>query len=304
MSAVPSRRLGTEALLSAVAGIAVTLIATIATLQTDISRELFVGILFFLFASTVALAVYVAFWIQYSEVKAERLRLDGLRELEAYIPRLIRFRRRKDEFQIASNGEGTLRIECEVETPLGFSVPHVSLPVMSAVAGSDPPWTGVIPVRVAVDDADYNAAEVFVKRDRRFVADQSYVGRVIENWIVRIPVALNSEKRRCTFIVEARFRDAFRNVLNCEMCYTDICYVTDSIVVSIKPLDTMVIRCAPSANFHVEALQMEHDIVDLQESSEQSVSCSNVDRSRGVFWRSETAKLGYRYRLVIQGYVP
>lgn len=81
------------------------------------------------------------------------------------------------------------------------------------------------------------------------------------------------------------------------MCYTDVSYVTEDLTVVIRGTDGMKLEVSPFAPHRIEAQQL-MDLLDLPESQLPSRNCRLGD---GVVWRSQNAKLGYRYRIPVRG---
>jgi len=225
--------------------------------------------------------------------------LHHLRGLEAYVPQLIRFRRRADRFEVSERGDAELRIECDVELKTDTTMPWITIPMLSEVSADGKLWSSIKMKRVCVDGVEYDPSIAFLPRERRlFVGERHLEGRVVESGVIRVPVSLEPGHSRSSFVVELELLGAFEYIMKEEMCYTDVSYVTEELSVEVLGKDGMVINCSPYSDHRVQAMQLGMELIDIPESQHQSASCR---MGSGVHWRSETAKLGYRYRVPVRG---
>ncbi|MEU7382209.1 MULTISPECIES: hypothetical protein [unclassified Streptomyces] len=287
------------AFISAVVSVVLTIAGTLVGIRSSASQaELFLVLTWLLIAASIASGL-VALWLVADSIRKDVRKLAHLRDLEAYVPRLIRFRRRHDTFVIAGDGTATLRISCDVESPDAAVVPWISFPMIAEVAQDHPPWTSITVRRVSVDGVDSDPAIAFIQRERKIPAEPTALdGRLVESGAVRVPVSLEPGRTRCTFTVELDLFGAFDFIGHEEKCYTDVSYVTDNLEVTVTGRDGLAISCSPYAQNRVEAQQLGMEMPDAPESQLQSRYCRAGD---GVRWKTGQAKLGYRYAIPVRG---
>ncbi|MEB3958823.1 hypothetical protein OKJ48_00905 [Streptomyces kunmingensis] len=287
------------AFVSAMVSLVLTIAGTLVGLRSSASQAaLFLVLTWLLIAASLATAL-VAGWLVADSIRKSTHELAHLRDLEAYVPRLIRFRRRHDSFVIAGDGNATLKISCDVEAPDADVVPWISFPMIAEVPQDQPSWTSISVRRVCVDGVDADPSIAFIRRERKIPADAATLdGRLVESGAVRVPVSLDTGRRRCSFIVELELLNAFSFIGHEEKCYTDVSYVTDHLEVTITGYDGLRVSFSPYAHTRVEAQQLGMEMPDAPESQLQSRYCQATD---GVRWRTEQAKLGYRYAIPVRG---
>ncbi|CAM5240921.1 hypothetical protein SALBM311S_05987 [Streptomyces alboniger] len=287
------------AFISAVVSVVLTIAGTLVGLRSSASQAaLFLVLTWLLIAASIATGL-VAVWLLADSIRENVRDLAHLRDLEAYVPRLIRFRQRHDTFVIASDGNATLRISCDVESPDAAVVPWISFPMVAEIPQDHPPWTSISVRRVSVDGVESDPTVAFIRRERKIPAEPTAIdGRLVESGAVRVPVSLDPGRTRCSFTVELELSGAFGFVDHEEKCYTDVSYVTDNLEVTITGRDGLRISCSPYAQNRVEAQQLGMEMPDAPESQLQSRHCQMTD---GVRWKTAQAKLGYRYAIPVRG---
>ncbi|MFD8721855.1 hypothetical protein ACFV2H_28655 [Streptomyces sp. NPDC059629] len=288
------------AFISAVVSVVLTIAGTLVSLRSDASQAaLFLVLTWLLIAASIATGL-VGGWLLADSIRKNVRELAHLRDLEAYVPRLIRFRRRQDTFVISGDGNATLRISCDVESPDAAVVPWISFPMIAEVPQDHPPWTSIVVRRVSVNGVESDPTIAFVRRERKIPADPTALdGRLTESGAVRVPVSLDPGHTRCSFTVELELIGAFGCIDHEEKCYTDVSYVTDDLEVTIIGRDSLRLSCSPFAQTRVEAQQLGMEMPDTPESQLQSRYCRMTD---GVRWKTSQAKLGYRYAIPVRGH--
>ncbi|MBQ1088354.1 hypothetical protein [Streptomyces sp. B93] len=284
---------------SAVVSVILTIAGTLVGLRSSASQAaLFLILTWLLIAASIATGV-VAVWLLADSIRKDVRDLAHLRDLEAYVPRLIRFRQRRDTFVIGGDGNATLHISCQVESAESAVVPWISFPMIAEVSPDHTPWTSIVVRRVSVDGVDSDPTIAFVRRERKVPAEPTAAdGRLVESGAVRVPVSLAPGRTRCSFTVELELIGAFGFVGHEENCYTDVSYVTDVLEVTITGRDGLEVACSPYAQSRVEAQQLGMEMADMPESQLQSRYCHMAD---GVHWKTTQAKLGYRYAIPVRG---
>ncbi|MEU0199389.1 MULTISPECIES: hypothetical protein [unclassified Streptomyces] len=287
------------AFISAVVSIVLTIAGTLVSLRSSASQTgLFLVLTWLLITASIATGL-VGVWLLADRIRKGVRDLAHLRDLEAYVPQLIRFRQRHDTFVISRDGNATLRISCDVESPNAAVVPWISFPMIAEVPPENPPWTSVSVLRVSVDGVESDPAIAFIRRERKIPADPTALdGRLVESGAVRVPVSLDPGRTRCSFTVELELCGAFGFIEREEKCYTDVSYVTESLEVTITGRDGLSISSSPYAQNRVEAQQLGMEMPDAPESHLQSRYCRTAD---GVRWKTAQAKLGYRYAIPVRG---
>ncbi|KOU59134.1 hypothetical protein ADK57_34545 [Streptomyces sp. MMG1533] len=287
------------AFVSAVLSVALTITGTLVGLRSQASQgELFLVLTWILITTSVVSGA-VAMWILADSIRKNVRELEHLRNLEDYMPQLVRFRRRHDTFVIRSDGDALLSITCDVESPTAAFVPWISFATTAEVARGGPEWESIQVRRVCVDGVDADPAVSFVKLYRKIPVDESSVnGRLVEVGAVRIPVSLDSGRTRCSFDVELELRGAFTYIDQEEKCYAEVPHVTDELRVIIKGEDGLRISCSPFAEHRVKATLLSTEMPDLVESQVQSAYCQMSDEVR---WVTKNAKVGYSYAIAVRG---
>ncbi|MEU7061253.1 hypothetical protein [Streptomyces sp. NPDC046197] len=288
------------AFISAVISVVLTIAGTLVGLRSSASQAaLFLVLTWLLIVASIATAL-VAVWLLADSIRKNVRALAHLRDLEAYVPRLIRFRRRHDTFVIASDGNATLRISCDVESPDADVVPWISFPMIAEVPPDHAPWSSISVRRVTVNGVESDPTIAFIRRERKIPAEATALdGRLVESGAVRVPVSLDPGRTRCSFTVELELIGAFGFIDHEEKCYTDVSYVTDDLEVTILGQDSLSVSCSPFAQTRVEAQQLGMEMPDAPESQLQSRYCQMTD---GVRWKTSQAKLGYRYAIPVRGH--
>jgi hypothetical protein len=198
------------AFISAVVSIVLTIAGTLVSLRSSASQTaLFLVLTWLLITASIATGL-VAVWLLADRIRKGVRDLAHLRDLEAYVPQLIRFRHRHDTFVISGDGNATLRISCDVESPNAAVVPWISFPMIAEVPPENPAWTSVSVLRVSVDGVESDPTVAFIRRERKIPADPTALdGRLVESGAVRVPVSLDPGRTRCSFTVELELCGAF-----------------------------------------------------------------------------------------------
>lgn len=278
-----------------------TIAATLVSLRSDASREsLFLVLSWTMYVAAGCTFVIVG-WILLNTIKVSVRELHHLTELEAHVPRLIRFRRRSERVHISTAGDALVHIECEVEATSGASAPWLTFPFCAAVDPDGPEWQSFSIRRVSVDGVNFDPVSTFIKRSRSRILNNPRFDRIIlEEGGVRVPISLEPNRRRCTFAIEVEWPRAYAAILDADLeddsYLSDIAYVTDEIDVHICTIDKLQLSCSSRADYRVQATQINGEVLDTAESQLQSANCS---MGSGVHWRSTSAKIGYRYEIPI-----
>jgi len=278
-----------------------TIAATLVSLRSDASREsLFLVLSWTMYASAACTAIVFG-WILLDSIRHSLRELSHLSELEAHVPRLIRFRRRLEQVQISIDGDALIRYECEVESAPGASAPWLTFPILCGADPDGPEWQSFSIKEVSVDGVEFDPALALTKKARsRILNNPRFEHIVLEEGAVRVPISLEPNRRRCTFVIEVEMARMYASILNADLqedsYFADIAYITDEISVHIKGVDNLRLFCSSRADYRVQASQFSGELLDTTESHLQSASCS---MSRGVQWRSTSAKIGYRYEIPI-----
>lgn len=299
----PQRSEGVSAALaafvSAVLSVVLTIAGTLVGLSSDASKSAVFLVLTWVLIVTSIATGGAALWLLADSVRKQVRALAHLRELDAYVPQLIRFRRRHDTFVIDSGGDASVQMACEVESPEAAVVPWLLFTMIAEVPEDRPEWSSIVVRRVCVDGVESDPAVAFVKRHRQILVDSSSInGRAVEVGAVRVPVSLGMGRTRCSFEVELDLIGAFAFIDREEKCYTDVLHVTDELRVTIKGKDGLRVSCSPYSHYRVQASHLGMEMPDLPESQLQSAYCQSVD---GVRWTTGNAKLGYRYAIAVRG---
>ncbi|WP_225098807.1 hypothetical protein [Streptomyces sp. CoH27] len=287
------------AFVSAVLSVALTIAGTLVGLRSQATQgELFLVLTWVLIATSIASGA-VALWILADSIRKNVRELAHLRNLEDYMPQLVRFRRRHDTFVVRPDGDALLSITCDVESPTSAFVPWISFAMTAEVVPGAPEWESIQVRRVCVDGVDADPAVSFVKLHRKVPVDGSGANdRVVEVGAVRIPVSLDSGRTRCSFDVEVALRGAFTYIDREEKCYAEVPHVTDELRVVIKGENGLRISCSPFAEHRVKATLLSTEMPDLVESQVQSAHCQMSDEVR---WVTTNAKVGYSYAIAVRG---
>lgn len=302
MSTAPQERSGVSAAVaavySAIVSAVVTVAGTLISLASSAPTQTVFIVLLLLLVMGCVLAVVLALVLVIAEVRRTIGRMRALQDLERCVPQLIRFRRRVDNFVIDRAGNATLRIECEVVSQPGASVPWITFPMLAEVEEGRAPWTSIRVHRMTVDGRPADTRVAFVPRERRFSEHDPYLtGRVVEAGVIRVPVGLDDEHRVSRFAVDLELAGAFGDIRQEEKCYTDVTYVTDDLCVNIEGEPGFQITGSPFSEHKVEAMQVGMELIDTPESLRQSSKCRAAEK---VTWQSTDGKLGYRYRIPVR----
>lgn len=278
-----------------------TIAATLVSLRSDASRESLFLVLSWIMYVSAACTAAVFGWILLDMIRRSLGELRHLSELEAHVPRLIRFRRRSDRVQISLDGDALVRYEAEIESAPGASAPWLTIPILCGADPDGPEWQSFSIRKVSVDGVDFDPALAFTKRSRsRVLNNPRFAHIVLEEGAIRVPVSLEPSRRRCTFAIEFEMPRAYKAIVSTALeedsYFADIAYVTDEIDVRIEGVDNLRLFCSSRADYRVQASQFSGELLDMEESHLQSASCN---MTRGVQWRSTNAKIGYRYEIPI-----
>jgi hypothetical protein len=278
-----------------------TIVATLVSLRSDASREsLFLVLSWAMYVAAASTFVVVA-WILLDATRRSLRELHHLSELEAHVPRLLRFRRRFERVQISIDGTALVHLECEVESARGAFVPWLTVPFFGGADPDGAEWQSFSIRRVSVDGVDINPASAFTRESRTTVLnDPKFPHMVLEKGSIRVPISLEPNRRRCAFVVDVEMPRAYAAILEADLeddsYFTDVVYVTNEINIQIEAVGDLRVSASPRADFRVEASQLSGELLDTTESQLQSANCS---MRNGIQWRSTNAKIGYRYGIPI-----
>jgi len=287
------------ALLTGIVSIIVTIAGTLISIRSGAPPQtLFLTLAWIMFLSA-ACGVLIAMRLVLDEMRTERLQLERLKDLDSHVPRIIRFIRREDRFAIRADGDARLLIISEALLDGDASVPWLAFPMLAEIRPAQVPWESIKVVHMEVDGNPVDSTAAFVPRERRTIVNDSYLqDRIVESGLIRVPVSLGPTHRRCRFSVDIRLIGAFTEIDSEEMCYTDVAYVTDELVVTIRGENGLTVGGSPFAAHRVEAMQLGMELLDSPETQLQSAKCAF--RQSAVEWRTSDSKLGYRYRIPIR----
>jgi hypothetical protein len=203
--------------------------------------------------------------------------------------------------KISIDGDALVRYEYELESAPGAFAPWLTVPIF---AGADPggsEWQSFVIRQVSVDGVEFDPALALTKRaTSRILNNPRFEHVVLEEGAVRVPISLEPNRRRCTFVIEVELRGAYAAISGADLkedsYFADIAYVTDEINVHIAGADSLRLFCSSRADYRVLASQFSGELLDTAESNLQSASCN---MRLGVQWRSTNAKIGYRYEIPI-----
>ncbi|HEX3733344.1 MAG TPA: hypothetical protein VHU91_10535 [Mycobacteriales bacterium] len=203
--------------------------------------------------------------------------------------------------QISTEGDVRVHIECEIESAPGASAPWLTFPFFGGADPDGPEWQSFSIRQVAVDGVGFDPASALTKKARiRSLNNPKFARIVLEEGGIRVPISLEPNKRRCTFMIEVDMPQAYSAILDTDLeddsYFADIVYVTDEINVHIETVDNLRVFCSSRADYRVQASQFSGELLDTRESQLQSANCS---MKSGVQWRSTNAKIGYRYEIPI-----
>ncbi|HEY2762570.1 MAG TPA: hypothetical protein VGJ13_00915 [Pseudonocardiaceae bacterium] len=278
-----------------------TIAATLVSLRSGASQEnLFLTLSWIMYVSAACTAVVFG-WILLDAIKRSLGELRALSEIEAHVPRLIRFRRRSDKVQVLMDGSALICYECEVESAVGASVPWLTFPIGWGADPDGPEWQSCFVRKVSVDGVDFDPALTLTKRARsRVLNNPRFEHVVLEEAAIRVPVSLEPNRRRCTFVIEIEAPRAYAAIVSATLeedsYFADIACLTDEIDVRIECVDALRLLCSSRADYRVQASQFSGELLDTTESQVQSASCN---MRNGVQWRSTNVKIGYRYEIPI-----
>lgn len=192
-----------------------TIAATLVSLRSDASREsLFLVLSWTLYASAACAAVVVG-WILLDAIRRNLGELRHLSELEAHVPRLIRFRRRSDRVQILIDGDALVQQEFEIESAPGAAVPWVTFPILWGADPDGPEWQSFSIRKVSVDGVDFDPARALTKKARsRILNNPRFEQVVLEEGAVRVPISLEPNRRRCTVVIEVEAPRAYASIVS------------------------------------------------------------------------------------------
>lgn len=277
--------------LSGAASTILTIAATLVSLRVDASREsLFLVLSWTMYAAAGATALVLA-WIVAGTLRDSVRELRHLKELEAHVSHLIRYRRRDEQWRISPNGDTTLRFEGEVECAVDSYAPWLTLPIYTGAELTAPEWSSAIVRLVSVDGVEFDPVQTCMRKSRSRTVDDPNI--VIEEIAVRVPIALGLDRRRCTYLVEVE-APGLCGLVKDEYCFANVVHMTDEINVNIVGADGVRVFCSPGADYRVHASELSGELLDSVESQLQSAGCR---MGNGVHWRSNNAKIGYRYRI-------
>lgn len=278
-----------------------TIAATLVSLRSEASRESLFLVLSWTMYASAACAAVVFGWILLDVIRRNLGELRHLSELEAHVPRLIRFRRRSDRVQISIDGDALVQLEFEIESAPGAAVPWVTFPILWGADPDGPEWRSFSIRKVSVDGVNFDPARALTKKARsRILNNPRFEQVVLEEGAVRVPISLEPNRRRCTVVIEVEAPRAYASIvgpsLDEDSYFADIGIVTDDIDVRIEGVDNLRLLCSSRADYRIHASQLSGELLDTAESHLQSASCN---MTRGVHWRSTNAKIGYRYEIPI-----
>ncbi len=190
-----------------------------------------------------------------------------------------------------------MHYEFEVESAPGISFPWLTIPIFAGASPTAPEWQGATIQRITVDGVEYDPALAFRRRSRtQFTGNPRFEGVILEESAVRVPVSLEPNRRRCTFVLEFSLHGALASLFDEDSYFVDIVHITDEIDVQISGVDDLQIFCSSNADYRVQASQFSGELLDAADSQNQSSTCQ---MRNGVRWRSTNTKIGYRYEIAI-----
>lgn len=98
-----------------------------------------------------AATVLVLAWIIARALSSNVSELRHLKDLEAHISHLIRYRRREDQLYVSPNGDTFMRLQAEIECAIDGYAPWLTLPIYTGVDLNTPEWESVTVRLVSVD---------------------------------------------------------------------------------------------------------------------------------------------------------
>lgn len=221
-----------------------TIAATLVSLRSGASQESLFSILTWIMYVSAACTAIVFGWVLLDAIRSSLGELRHLSELEAHVPRLVRFHRRSDIVQIAANGDAFVRIECEVESAAGTSVAWLTFPILWGAEPNGPKWESFFIRKVAVDGVDFDPALTLTKKARSYIFNNPrFEHAILEEGAVRVPISLEPNRRRCTFAIEVEAPKAYTALVDATLeedsYFADISCLTDEIVVQIEGIDDL-----------------------------------------------------------------
>ncbi|MEV6238021.1 hypothetical protein [Lentzea sp. NPDC051838] len=280
------------AFFSGAVSVLLTVAATLVSLRNEADKKQLFDVLNLVMYATSAATFLVLLWVISLGLQRRLSRLRSLRDIDRHITWHVRMRKRTDHLEVFEDGTGRWIAECEVEAEPGVAVGWVAFPVFSAAARNAEPWQSVRVRRLAIDGRDYDAQRSYIRLSRGFVEGPLFEGLVREEGVIRVPVTLEKGQTRRHIRLEVDFNKSMPALFTEESHSVDISYITDEIDVHVIGGDGLEIFPSSSASHLVEASQNKGEHADALESILQSSTCRHRD---GIHWRSNTAKLGYRY---------
>jgi hypothetical protein len=278
-----------------------TIAATLVSLRSGASQESLFSVLSWIMYVSAACTAVVFGWILLDAIRRSLGELRHLSEIEAHVPRLVRFRRRSDRVQVSIDGDALVRCECEVECAAGASVAWLTFPIAWGADLNEPEWQSFYIRKVSVDGVNFDTALTFIKKARSMILNNPRFERIaLEEGAVRVPISLEQNRRRCIFVIEYEAPRAYAAIVGATLeedsYFADIACLTDEIDVRIEGVDDLRLFCSSRADYRVQASQFSGELLDTTESHLQSASCN---MRHGVQWQSINAKIGYRYEIPI-----
>jgi hypothetical protein len=225
--------------------------------------------------------------------------MDDYEYLKKVVPTLITFRRRHDHLLVNTTGDGVLTWEFELTVEPSHQISELTFPVYVELASRGVRDRAIFVDSVKVDGQSRDRSGVYRLIEERIPQDRPPgEPETIQYAHLKVPVSLEPDQNSCTVEMTLRLLNSFPHAKTMASLFVDIPYVTEQLQVEIAaehhpvrlpPLERTEIVGAMSSLMHMP---------DQRESTLQSLSCE--ERAGTIIWTTDSAKLGYHYKLYFQ----
>jgi hypothetical protein len=283
--------------------IAATLLSVLISISTGISNSRYaVPALYVFLVSTLALCagIYLSAYLQ--DLKVARRDFANAQLLERVVPTFIMFRRRVDTFSVERDGDAMLTWDFELSSSLGASLTELNFPIVAeyedVIIREESPL--VVAEYVETNGERQDASDAYRVMERHALLSDKGVPtrRLTEHALLRVPIALEDDSSVCRVRVTLRFCQLFRMPQDRKWLIIDVPYSTERLTVTINSPGQTVRRDLRQGGVTLAAAASLLNTTDVVETSKQNQLCRQIGSS--IVWETESAKIGYRYRLFFQ----
>jgi hypothetical protein len=222
--------------------------------------------------------------------------VDSQQALVRAIPQLVAFKRREDHLLVKPNGDGILSWYFELRADPNESINELILPVYVEIPSHETIRRAILVEAIEVDGAAQETRGALQLIERRQPMDRPPgEPEVVEYEHLSIPVNLERGRDSCRVYVRVRMLDTFPHAFTMEPLFIDIPYFTEQLQVRIESEQHSVRLPLSEGTEIVTAMSSLMRLPDTSEAELQSALCQ--EEGRALIWRTDSAKLGYQYKI-------